>query len=284
MAILLVWKVFLPKSVYILRGNHESKYYNSIYGFEKELLAKYGDKGDDVYQKCFGCFKCLPLTSIIGKYVYTAHGGLFRSTTAYLKKSKGKKKRKISFNPELSITLSLGIFEELNKAQRMVLDPPSEGSNLIPGDVLWSDPSMDPGLSLNQLRGAGLLWGPDCTEEFLKKFQLKLIIRSHEGPDARKKRPGLGLMDNGFTIDHVVESGKLITLFSAPDYPQFQATEDRYRNKGAYIVLEPPTFDNPVIRSFEAVTPRPQATPFYDFEDLSDSDQESDSGAMETTP
>ncbi|KAM1679283.1 hypothetical protein TB2_039158 [Malus domestica] len=175
MAILLAWKVFLPTSVYILRGNHESKYYNFIYGFEKELLAKYGDKGDDVYQKCFGCFKCLPLTSIIGKYVYTAHGGLFRSTMAYLKKSKGKKKRKISFNPELSITLSLGTFEELNKAQRMVLDPPSEGSNLIPGDVLWSDPSMDPGLSLNQLRGAGLLWGPDCTEEFLKKFQLKVI-------------------------------------------------------------------------------------------------------------
>ncbi|KAM1147553.1 hypothetical protein FF1_039204 [Malus domestica] len=119
--------------------------------------------------------KCLPLTSIIGKYVYTAHGGLFHSTMAYLKKSKGKKKRKISFNPELSITLSLGTFEELNKAQRMVLDPPSEGSNLIPGDVLWSDPSMDPGLSLNQLRGAGLLWGPDCTEEFLKKFQLKFL-------------------------------------------------------------------------------------------------------------
>ncbi|CAN6578069.1 unnamed protein product [Malus baccata var. baccata] len=254
MAILLAWKVFLPKSVYILRGNHESKYCNFIYGFEKELLAKYGDKGEDVYQKCFGCFKCLPLTSIIGKYVYTAHGGLFRSTTAYLKKSKGKKKRKISFNPELSITLSLGTFEELNKAQRMVLDPPSEGSNLIPGDVLWSDPSMDPGLSLNQLRGAGLLWGPDCTEEFLKKFQRKYFFFHTQ------KMSGA----------------------SAPSEPK--ATEDRYRNKGAYIVLEPPTFNNPVVRSFEAITPRPQATPFYDFEDLSDSDQESDSGAMETTP
>lgn len=29
-------------------------------------------------------------------------------------------------------------------------------------------------------------------------------------------------MDEGYTIDHVVESGRLITLFSAPDYPQFQ--------------------------------------------------------------
>ena len=51
-----------------------------------------------------------------------------------------------------------------------------------------------------------------------------MIIRTHEGPDARDKRqrPGLDGMDNGFTIDHIVESGKLITLFSAPDYPQFQ--------------------------------------------------------------
>ncbi|KAL6588217.1 Serine/threonine-protein phosphatase 7 [Orobanche minor] len=49
-----------------------------------------------------------------------------------------------------------------------------------------------------------------------------LIIRSHEGPDARGKRPDLGGMNLGYTIDHIVESGKLITLFSAPDYPQFQ--------------------------------------------------------------
>jgi len=29
-------------------------------------------------------------------------------------------------------------------------------------------------------------------------------------------------MDKGYTVDHVVKAGKLITLFSAPDYPQFQ--------------------------------------------------------------
>ncbi|KAL8120047.1 hypothetical protein AgCh_017250 [Apium graveolens] len=44
-------------------------------------------------------------------------------------------------------------------------------------------------------------------------------LRSHEGPDAREKRPGLGRMDKGYTIDHVVESRKVITMFIAPDYP-----------------------------------------------------------------
>ncbi|PKI67322.1 hypothetical protein CRG98_012271 [Punica granatum] len=133
---------------------------------------------------------------------------------------------------------------------------------------------MKPGLSPNKERGIGLLWGPDCTEEFLKQYQLKLIIRSHEGPDAREKRPGLAGMDHGYTIDHVVESGKLITLFSAPDYPQFQATEERYNNKGAYIVLEPPDFDNPEFHSFSA------ANPYYDFEEVIDSDEELDLAAM----
>ena len=52
----------------------------------------------------------------------------------------------------------------------------------------------------------------------------QLIIRSHEGPDAREKRTGFGGMDEGYTIDHVLESGKLITVFSAPDYPQFQVS------------------------------------------------------------
>ncbi|PRQ37404.1 putative protein-serine/threonine phosphatase [Rosa chinensis] len=80
--ILLAWKVLMLKSVYLLRGNHESKYCTSVYGFEKEVLVKYRDDdgkdkvGKHVYRKCLGCFERLPLTSIINGHVYTAHGGL----------------------------------------------------------------------------------------------------------------------------------------------------------------------------------------------------------------
>ncbi|KAL6226871.1 hypothetical protein ACLB2K_000831 [Fragaria x ananassa] len=278
--ILLAWKVLMPKSVYLLRGNHESKYCTSVFGFEKEVLVKYKDNGKQVYRKCLDCFKELPLASIINEQVYTAHGGLFRKPGKPSKRAKGKKKQKIVSNSETS-SLVLGSLDELSKAGRSVLDPPLEGSNLIPGDVLWSDPSTKPGLSLNEDRGIGMFWGPDCTEDFLKKFQLKLIIRLHEGPDARDKRPGLEGMDQGYTIDHVVESGKRITLFSAPDYPQFQVTQKRYKkNKGAYIVLEPPNFDDPVFHSFEAVSPRPQVEAYYDYIEAIDSDEELDMDKM----
>lgn len=279
--LLLAWKVFLPHRVYLLRGNHESKYCTSVYGFEKEVMVKYGNNGKHAYRKCLGCFEGLPLATIIAGHVYTAHGGLFRNIPATPSKRSKKKNRRISLTPEPETKgLALGSLEELSKARRSVLDPPWEGLNLIPGDVLWSDPSMSPGLSPNTERGIGLLWGPDCTEEFLKKFNLKLIIRSHEGPDAREKRPGLGGMDQGYTIDHTVESGKLITLFSAPDYPQFQATEERYKNKAAYIVLNPPNFDTPEFHTFEAIVPRPKANPFYDFEEVIDSDEELDLASM----
>ncbi|KZV58157.1 serine/threonine-protein phosphatase 7 [Dorcoceras hygrometricum] len=277
--LLLAWKVLMPHRVYLLRGNHESKYCTSVYGFEKEVSTKYGDSGKHVYRKCLGCFEGLPLASIIAGKVYTAHGGLFRGAVTTPSKRAKKKNRKVVHTPEVN-SLILGSLEELAKARRSFLDPPWEGSNLIPGDVLWSDPSMSPGLSPNTERGIGLLWGPDCTEEFLKKFNLKLIIRSHEGPDARDKRHDLGGMDVGYTIDHIVDSGKLVTLFSAPDYPQFQATVERYRNKGAYIVLEPPQFETPIFHSFEAVAPRPKVNPYYDFEDVIDSDEELDLASM----
>lgn len=170
--------MFLPHRVYLLRGNHESKYCTSVYGFEKEVMTKYGDKGKHVYRKCLGCFEGLPLASLIGRRVYTAHGGIFRSVSRTTpNRSKGKKNRRLILNPEAD-RLSLGSFEELAKARRSVLDPPWNphlSSNLIPGDVLWSDPSMQPGLSENKERGIGLMWGPDCTEDFLKKFDLKVI-------------------------------------------------------------------------------------------------------------
>ncbi|KAI0503877.1 hypothetical protein KFK09_014820 [Dendrobium nobile] len=220
--LLLAWKVFLPNRVFLLRGNHESKYCTSVYGFEKEVMTKFGNQGQQVYRKCLRCFEGLPLATIIANCVYTAHGGLFRTVPVIpSKRLKGKKGRKMKSSTGSS-SLKLGSLEELSRARRTVLDPPWEGSNLIPGDVLWSDPSSSMGLSPNEERGIGLLWGPDCSENFLSKYQLKLIIRSHEGPDARDKRHDMKGIQDGYTIDHEVDSGKLITLFSAPDYPQFQ--------------------------------------------------------------
>lgn len=54
-------------------------------------------------------------------------------------------------------------------------------------------------------------------QAFLSSNKLKLIIRSHEGPDARHKRPENDRMppvDDGFSIDHETPSTVASSLLS----------------------------------------------------------------------
>ncbi|VVA24044.1 PREDICTED: serine/threonine-phosphatase [Prunus dulcis] len=240
--VLLAWKVLMPCRVYLLRGNHESKYCTSVLGFEVEVETKFGNQGEYVYNKCLDCFKELPLASIVANCVYTTHGGLFRSMRATsLRRSKRKREER----------LELGSLEDLSKVQRSLIDAPDEGPNIILTDVLWSDPSKEDGLVEKSFRERGLWWGPECTEDFLKQSNLKLIIRSHEGPDVRADQDEFGDMLSGYSLDHVGESGKLYTLFSASDYPQLD--EKRYNNEGVYALLEPPNLEFPSFYSLKAI-------------------------------
>lgn len=55
-------------------------------------------------------------------------------------------------------------------------------------------------------------------------------------------------------------------MFSAADYPQFQFEDDdteRYNNKGAIVVLQPPAYCEFTVKSYSAA-PRPAATCFCD--------------------
>ena len=65
-----------------------------------------------------------------------------------------------------------------------------------------------------------------------------------------------------------------MTVFSAPDYPQFMAEGAfRYSNKAAVAVLTSPDYDTPAMTQYEAVHPRPEAVPYYDLA-VNDSDEE----------
>ena len=48
LAVLAAWKLALPSSVLLLRGNHESTTCTKMYGFHAELQAKYGVKQSQV--------------------------------------------------------------------------------------------------------------------------------------------------------------------------------------------------------------------------------------------
>jgi len=76
--------------------------------------------------------------------------------------------------------------------------------------MLWSDPQWPRGRSPSK-RGVGVGFGPDVTNNFLETNNLSMVIRSHE------------MKDEGFEVEH---DGKLITIFSAPNYC------DQMGNKG----------------------------------------------------
>lgn len=48
LALLAAWKLALPASLLLLRGNHESSTCTKMYGFHSELRGKYGAKPSQV--------------------------------------------------------------------------------------------------------------------------------------------------------------------------------------------------------------------------------------------
>jgi serine/threonine-protein phosphatase 5 len=115
-----------------------------------------------------------------------------------------------------------------------VCEPPIEG---LMSDMLWADPQPQNGWGPSK-RGVGKSFGPDVVQRFLKTNNLELVIRSHE------------VKDEGYEVE---ADGKLITVFSAPNYC------DQIGNKGAFINFKAPAM-KPEFVSYECV-PHPNVPP-----------------------
>mmetsp|Transcript_360 Transcript_360/g.353 ORF Transcript_360/g.353 Transcript_360/m.353 type:complete len:494 (-) Transcript_360:187-1668(-) len=147
---LLALKLAEPSGLHLLRGNHESKNMNRIYGFEGEVKHKY----DDTVMGLFtDVFNWLPLCAVIQDSVFVVHGGL---------------------STEKNVTLA-----DIAAVPRG-REPPESG---LMSDLLWSDPQPQPGRAASK-RGVGFSFGPDITAAFLEANGLSLLIRSHEVKDA----------------------------------------------------------------------------------------------------
>lgn len=69
-------------------------------------------------------------------------------------------------------------------------------------DLLWADPIKENGRQPSK-RGISTGFGPDVAEKFLKENNLELLVRSHE------------MKEEGYEVE---PNGKVITIFSAPNY------------------------------------------------------------------
>jgi len=242
-------------------------------GSGSDPLSKAAADSKGLYQAFKKLFSVLPLAALLQGRTLVLHGGLFRHHADAPARRPGGKRRRKAGAPSL-VQLETGSLEDLRAANKGGLDPDGTGSSVVAADVLWSDPVAAPGMQTNDARGVGLTFGPDVTQAFLEQNGLSLIIRSHEGPDARDRRTDLPQVLTGYAIDHDTPAGKLLTVFSAPDYPQFQATEERYNNQGAVVLLTWPDYCTPAFKSFSAVLPRPVSEAYYDYLSYMDTDEE----------
>ncbi|NWI58124.1 PPE1 phosphatase, partial [Calyptomena viridis] len=185
--ILFAFFLLYPNDLLLNRGNHEDYIMNLRYGFAREVSRKYKDHSKQILHLLRDIFSWLPLATVIDSKVLVLHGGI--SDTTDLNSLKKLERNKVRDH------IHMGIL-----------------------DILWSDPRNQNGCTPNKYRGAGCYFGPDVTTKLFEKYNLEMLIRSHE------------FKQEGYDISH---GGKVITIFSASNY--FAEGS----NRGAYIKLNP---------------------------------------------
>ncbi|OWK63723.1 Serine/threonine-protein phosphatase with EF-hands 1 [Lonchura striata] len=199
MEILIILFAFLliyPNDLHLNRGNHEDYIMNLRYGFTKEVSKKYKLKS------------------------------LMRPPKSVRNRQDQMKKRIPTTKPSKHVANQHVAGKTQHISSSGFTEPP--GSNLPPDpalkewkqilDILWSDPRSQNGCTPNKCRGGGCYFGPDVTAKLFERYNLKMLIRSHE------------FKPEGYEISH---DGKVITIFSASNY------YEEGSNRGAYIKLNP---------------------------------------------
>eukprot|EP00475_Leptophrys_vorax_P036720 TRINITY_DN6251_c0_g1_i2.p2 TRINITY_DN6251_c0_g1~~TRINITY_DN6251_c0_g1_i2.p2 ORF type:complete len:533 (-),score=131.04 TRINITY_DN6251_c0_g1_i2:2123-3664(-) len=201
-------KITYPKTLFLLRGNHECRHLTAFFNFKEECIYKYDL---EIYEEFMKCFDALPLSACLNEKFLCMHGGL---------------------SPDVEKV------DDINDIDRFK-EIPREGAMC---DLLWSDPfdekkdeeeeegtghshgGAEPILwfSFNQTRQCSFVFGVNAVTQFLDNNNLVAVIRAHEA------------QFDGYRMHMKNEDGvpRVITIFSAPNYC------DVYGNKGACLVLD----------------------------------------------
>ncbi|KFR15525.1 Serine/threonine-protein phosphatase with EF-hands 1, partial [Opisthocomus hoazin] len=234
MEILIILFAFLliyPNDLHLNRGNHEDYVMNLRYGFTKEVSKKYKDYGKQILCLLRDVFSWLPLATIIDSKVLILHGGISDTTDLDFLNAL-ERKRIPTTRPSAHIANRNVAGNTQHISSSGSTEPSGSNSSSDPTlkewkqvvrylqilDILWSDPRSQNGCTPNKCRGGGCYFGPDVTAKLFERYNLKMLIRSHE------------FKPEGYEISH---DGKVITIFSASNY------YEEGSNRGAYIKLNP---------------------------------------------
>ncbi len=161
MCILLVLFIADPVNVVLNRGNHEDGAICRVYGFHEECVRKYDELTFGMFAEVF---RFLPLFVIVSDSIFIVHGGLFNTRSVLLEHLAKIDRTDYVAKPLCSYPDCL---QGLGAAAQWV-----EYYRQLQRDALWSDPQCEDGL-VESTRGAGVLFGPDVTREFMDNNKIR---------------------------------------------------------------------------------------------------------------
>jgi protein phosphatase len=116
--LLLALKIEYPRSIHLLRGNHEAADINALFGFRMECIERMGEYGVFIWQRINQVFNWLPLAAHVENKILCMHGGIGRSINRI-------KQIEVLYRP---LTMEQG--------------------GVVLMDLLWSDPTTNDGVQV----------------------------------------------------------------------------------------------------------------------------------------
>ena len=159
--LLFILKVLYPRSVNILRGNHEFQNSAEQFGFLHEVTASYTRATFDAFMQAFSW---LPLAAVIDRTTLCIHGG---------------------------VGSTLSTAGQIRLISRPILNLESD----VVSGMLWSDPTDETDGFVFSRRGAGAKFGQTALFELLAASRLERLVRGHEF-----KQEGTSTMFDGHCV------------------------------------------------------------------------------------
>lgn len=183
-SLLLLYKIKYPQNFFLLRGNHETRSVNKQYGFYEECKDIYNAK---IWNLFNDVFDFLPISALIDNRILCIHGGI---------------------SPKL---------KELKQLSNIIRPLQNTDFGFV-GDLLWSDPCTSCNDFTESNRGNGVFFGQNSLQKILDKFDLDLLVRSHQ------------LKIHGYEFPFYPKQS-IVTIFSATNYC------GKYHNSGAVMAV-----------------------------------------------
>jgi len=146
-AFIFALKIAYPKSVFVIRGNHECREQSRRDGFFADMLVQFPKS--ILFELYIAAFGLLPIAAIIGGKVICVHGGI---------------------TPEWQ---SIAQLEAIRR-------PIIPDSNEFVKGILWSDPSGEIDEWGPSARNAGNMYGPVAFDAFMRATGFDIMIRGHQ--------------------------------------------------------------------------------------------------------